>query len=256
MEVEPFNLQDALLKAYNENKNSIISLNDSDGTIKYTEFNKTFPETHGRSIIYFKTLFDCIHLMKETSNSSALIFCIQIQFFQFGFSVKLYRDQFLSLIFSKPDSSISIANYQQRLTDIKNAINTFCAEQVTFCKDNSVFRTRVSDLLKDKSWFSELYTTDIKNICFQYILQLTLFNKKLDFIKQYKIITVAFTREEDADTLDDGNSYQMKKTIRVCKICGDEANLKCSRCSCIYYCCKEHQTEDWKVHKKVCVSCK
>ena len=35
----------------------------------------------------------------------------------------------------------------------------------------------------------------------------------------------------------------------VCNFCGTEATLRCIRCRKARYCCKEHQSKDWKVHK-------
>jgi len=34
--------------------------------------------------------------------------------------------------------------------------------------------------------------------------------------------------------------------------CGEPANLRCSRCQAVWYCCKKHQRLDWKVHKLTC----
>ena len=39
-----------------------------------------------------------------------------------------------------------------------------------------------------------------------------------------------------------------------CKVCGITANLSfCSQCHQVAYCGKEHQKQDWKAHKKVCM---
>lgn len=47
----------------------------------------------------------------------------------------------------------------------------------------------------------------------------------------------------------------MQESVAHCKKCGTVDNLlKCSRCKGVYYCSKEHQTSDWKNHKRDCVS--
>lgn len=257
--MEHVNIESVLIDAFQKKENCIIHMNDENGTIRYSNFTLKLgiPSTSKRSIIYFKSLQECIKLMLKITNVTLLIFRIQIQFFQFGFSVILNKDQFIDLISSKSDKTISIKNYQDRLTDIKNAINTFCINNMRrFYKNDNAFRLGISELLKDKSWFCELDTIDIKNICFQYILQYTLLEKKTEFIKEYKIIVIACTLEEDAYKLDDGNLHQMKKSICICKVCGVDTPLKCSNCKCVYYCSKEHQTQDWKTHKEGCINSK
>ena len=37
-----------------------------------------------------------------------------------------------------------------------------------------------------------------------------------------------------------------------CGVCGRDSTLSCCKCKKIYYCCKEHQTEDWNNHKQIC----
>ncbi|KAK9693311.1 MYND finger [Popillia japonica] len=41
----------------------------------------------------------------------------------------------------------------------------------------------------------------------------------------------------------------------LCGKCGKPAETKCSACKIVYYCCKEHQVEDWKTHKNECKAC-
>lgn len=48
------------------------------------------------------------------------------------------------------------------------------------------------------------------------------------------------------------------KDVQYCRVCWitkekPEKLFKCSRCGTAYYCCKEHQAEDWKrIHRSVC----
>lgn len=43
-----------------------------------------------------------------------------------------------------------------------------------------------------------------------------------------------------------------EKYCNVCKQMDSDKLSRCSGCKIVYYCCKEHQTSDWKNHKKVC----
>ena len=40
---------------------------------------------------------------------------------------------------------------------------------------------------------------------------------------------------------------------KVCNVCKKEALKVCSRCKAVFYCCVEHQKDDWKQHKPNCV---
>ncbi|KAM4063889.1 MYND finger domain-containing protein [Hirsutella rhossiliensis] len=40
---------------------------------------------------------------------------------------------------------------------------------------------------------------------------------------------------------------------KVCRVCREIAGARrCSRCLAVAYCSRQHQKEDWKVHKKGC----
>ena len=39
-----------------------------------------------------------------------------------------------------------------------------------------------------------------------------------------------------------------------CSLCSDPAELRCSRCKSVTYCCSNHQKNDWKRHKQLCCS--
>uniref|UniRef100_A0A182SCU7 MYND-type domain-containing protein n=1 Tax=Anopheles maculatus TaxID=74869 RepID=A0A182SCU7_9DIPT len=49
--------------------------------------------------------------------------------------------------------------------------------------------------------------------------------------------------------LEDEDSDRIEK---ICPICKKEASKRCSRCAMVYYCCVEHQQQDWKLHKATC----
>jgi hypothetical protein len=48
-----------------------------------------------------------------------------------------------------------------------------------------------------------------------------------------------------------GSDLNMFNT-RKCVVCGNEAPKRCSKCKMAYYCCNDHQKEDWKIHKSCC----
>jgi hypothetical protein len=45
---------------------------------------------------------------------------------------------------------------------------------------------------------------------------------------------------------------EMQKNI--CVVCNIYCKKKCERCKTAYYCCIEHQRENWSYHKKICQS--
>ncbi len=44
----------------------------------------------------------------------------------------------------------------------------------------------------------------------------------------------------------------MASVFKCCKHCRQPANLTCTACDVIRYCCKDHQTRDWQAHKPFC----
>lgn len=59
---------------------------------------------------------------------------------------------------------------------------------------------------------------------------------------------------------DNNNGFQyiaadkktLKKLTKHCEICGILSSKCCPTCKSAYYCCAEHQKQDWKIHKKYC----
>jgi len=47
-------------------------------------------------------------------------------------------------------------------------------------------------------------------------------------------------------------SKEMMQISKSCNLCSAPSKSVCQKCKKIYYCCKEHQVQDWKEHKKVC----
>ncbi|KAL2070004.1 hypothetical protein VTL71DRAFT_14684 [Oculimacula yallundae] len=53
--------------------------------------------------------------------------------------------------------------------------------------------------------------------------------------------------------VDRGEGEGAIREIMRCAVCKKtEGTFKCSRCKVTFYCGREHQKVDWKVHKKVC----
>lgn len=48
---------------------------------------------------------------------------------------------------------------------------------------------------------------------------------------------------------------QLLEVISECAKCGKYATDRCSRCNIARYCSRECQKEDWKEHKKRCITC-
>jgi len=49
--------------------------------------------------------------------------------------------------------------------------------------------------------------------------------------------------------------YPIKVKERPCNVCGKFTRSKCSNCRVAYYCCSDHQKQDWKeCHNVVCSS--
>lgn len=51
-----------------------------------------------------------------------------------------------------------------------------------------------------------------------------------------------------------GLNIEQEKAIIRCFVCRKETTKCCARCRSAYYCCKEHQVNDWETHKKACTN--
>jgi len=51
----------------------------------------------------------------------------------------------------------------------------------------------------------------------------------------------------------DGGNKQETSTCNYSG-CSNSASGQCRRCKLVYYCCREHQLDDWKAHKEICAS--
>lgn len=57
-------------------------------------------------------------------------------------------------------------------------------------------------------------------------------------------------QEFAAQTMERANTQQ------ICAVCRKPAAHKCARCKCTYYCCREHQIQDWKENNHELLVCK
>jgi len=75
--------------------------------------------------------------------------------------------------------------------------------------------------------------------------------------KMEKKRRAAGRRSEDFEQADLGSPRRTTREDQarhVCNAthCDNSASGQCKRCKTVYYCCKEHQVEDWKAHEEVC----
>ena len=71
--------------------------------------------------------------------------------------------------------------------------------------------------------------------------------------------TLKFLQNRFPQFNSDGRSFSRNtfppKPLRTCGLCAykEKGMHKCGRCKSTYYCCKAHQTEDWKRHRTDCI---
>ena len=63
--------------------------------------------------------------------------------------------------------------------------------------------------------------------------------------------TNAISNSEPIPTIPNDDENQSTHTNPTCKICG-KPGKRCTNCSSVAYCGKEHQKQDWKNHKTAC----
>ena len=66
---------------------------------------------------------------------------------------------------------------------------------------------------------------------------------------KFREMHISLTSTKVVDAFDAINTHSMR-VVHNCAVCGAESTSCCSVCKNTYYCCKEHQAKDWKVHKK------
>lgn len=62
----------------------------------------------------------------------------------------------------------------------------------------------------------------------------------------------AYTWEDHSTQLAYICYYPKKGGVSKCGVCRKTSELKCSRCSCVYYCSRECQRIHWTAHKGEC----
>ncbi|GMI00942.1 hypothetical protein TrLO_g12173 [Triparma laevis f. longispina] len=61
--------------------------------------------------------------------------------------------------------------------------------------------------------------------------------------------------EEEEELIEKVETFEVSENVseeRKCEACEKEGAKKCSRCKVVWYCSKDCQVKDWKIHKKIC----
>ena len=56
----------------------------------------------------------------------------------------------------------------------------------------------------------------------------------------------------NASATNKNDIVEFTNAYKCCGHCGKPAKLRCSQCEAVYYCTSEHQSANWKCHKKFC----
>ena len=66
---------------------------------------------------------------------------------------------------------------------------------------------------------------------------------------EFRKMHISLTSPEVVDAFETSNTHPMR-TVYKCAVCVAVSTLCCSVCKTTYYCCRDHQAQDWKAHKK------
>ena len=70
----------------------------------------------------------------------------------------------------------------------------------------------------------------------------------------FNLIEMGFIQDDDQNgilIMQTPIPFQMPFSQKICVVCGVNSKHKCPKCY-TFYCCRDHQVQDWKKHKKTC----
>lgn len=97
----------------------------------------------------------------------------------------------------------------------------------------------------------------------KYKIENNLLNNKIKMLnnkkhaKVFKILTKNNHMNIIINGVETNNCTEIKKNVvkmekNICVVCNIYCKKKCGQCKTAYYCCLDHQIQDWKHHKPIC----
>ena len=66
---------------------------------------------------------------------------------------------------------------------------------------------------------------------------------------EFRKMHIRLTSPEAVGAFEASNTHPMRAVYK-CEVCAEISTLCCAVCKTTYYCCRDHQAQDWKSHKK------